>query len=544
MDQSFSNCECQCHFPCHIVCHVTSCCHCSHNYLSNYSPMNKKELNFQPMSSYSTNFRSFENSEGFQISPEKKSPTLLNESFKRAKSKDNYYTIRKMQQQHNNINNINSNRNYERPSESPVNNKYERSYINLKTANINNNNSFNNNNNIIPLSQSQRTFPEYPSSTPNFNTNSNINNINNINKPNNNTINNNNNNNLYSSSSPIYNTISNNNINTHDYSNPLKKIQQSQQQPEPQQPNALTYSYSENKNDDLPKKSKNNTPPQKTPQELQLENELQKANNIISSLKQENSELLAQRDDALAHFHAAEEENNALRAKNSQLEQENEDLKRRLNACMDQNEEKDAIIEEQKRNLEELDNLLHDRDQEIEELRQKIRDLQQEANDRINELNNRINDILREKDNLYRDFQKELGDLQEQIRNLKNQLVDAQMKIKELENKLKNQKRLDEKKQKLLERLFNFYNNMNKMLNTNTYTNKAPPKEVLNDVVNLQDLAEFQDKLDQIEEKLKQFIEDFKYKFGKCFACDIACCTSENERLKYFRNYYPGPPKK
>ena len=78
---------------------------------------------------------------------------------------------------------------------------------------------------------------------------------------------------------------------------------------------------------------------------------------------------------------------------------------------------------------------------------------------------------------------------------------------------------------------------------TNTANNKAPPKELLNDIINLSTNEEFKDKLGQIEDKLKQFIDNYKLKFGECFACDIACCTSEVERLKYFRKYYPGPPK-
>ncbi len=32
-------------------------------------------------------------------------------------------------------------------------------------------------------------------------------------------------------------------------------------------------------------------------------------------------------------------------------------------------------------------------------------------------------------------------------------------------------------------------------------------------------------------------------KLLKCFACDITCYTSEYDRLKFFRKYYPGIPK-
>jgi TolA-binding protein len=172
-----------------------------------------------------------------------------------------------------------------------------------------------------------------------------------------------------------------------------------------------------------------------------------------------------------------------------------------------------------------------------------MRKLEQDANNEINKLKNIIDDLNREKEAIIRDFQKQINDLNDELRHLNNLLEDEKRKVKELENKIKTMKRFDEKRQKLLENLFNWYNNMNKLLNTNTATGKAPPKELLNDVINLQAPDEFKDKLNQIEEKLKQFIDDMKLKFGECFACDIACCTSEVDRLKYFRKYYPGPPK-
>ena len=172
-----------------------------------------------------------------------------------------------------------------------------------------------------------------------------------------------------------------------------------------------------------------------------------------------------------------------------------------------------------------------------------MKKLEQDANNEINRLKNKIDDLNREKENIIRDFQKEINDLNEELRHLNNLLEDEKRKVRELENKIRTMKRFDEKQQELLNNLFNWYNTINKLLNTNTATGKAPPKESLKDVLNLQTADEFKDKLNQVEEKLKQFIDDMKLKFGECFACDIACCTSEVDRLKYFRKYYPGPPK-
>lgn len=143
-----------------------------------------------------------------------------------------------------------------------------------------------------------------------------------------------------------------------------------------------------------------------------------------------------------------------------------------------------------------MDGLLYEKDQEINDLQEKIWEIQQEANNLTDYLNNKINELMKEKDNLYRDFQKELNDLNEKIKHLKNHSIDEQMKVKDMENKHKNQRKFYYKKQKLLEKLFSFYNNMNKILNTNTYTNKTPPKEILNDIFNLEAIDEFQQRLD------------------------------------------------
>ena len=98
--------------------------------------------------------------------------------------------------------------------------------------------------------------------------------------------------------------------------------------------------------------------------------------------------------------------------------------------------------------------------------------------------------------------------------------------------------RIDENTKKLLEYLFNFYNNIRELFMSKW------KKDTLEDIIEFEGPDEFnQNKLLILLEKLKQFLEDLRMKFGKCFACDIACCTSEYDRLKFFRKYYPGIPK-
>ena len=73
------NCQCQCHFPPSFICPMTHCCHCiSNENPSNYNPMNfspysstssfynsQKPQNMDMMNSYSTNFRSNNDSIGY-----------------------------------------------------------------------------------------------------------------------------------------------------------------------------------------------------------------------------------------------------------------------------------------------------------------------------------------------------------------------------------------------------------------------------------------------------------------------------------------------
>ena len=260
-------------------------------------------------------------------------------------------------------------------------------------------------------------------------------------------------------------------------------------------------------------------------------------------MQRENESLKAQRDAALNQIAANENMKNIDRVKCDEIQNENNELRQRLNEEIKKNNQKDNIISNLKEQLNDLQNIIHDKDRQIQDLLQQMRQLEQDANNEIAKLKNKIDDLIREKEALIRDFQREINDLNDEIRRLNHLLEDERRKVKELENKIKTMKRFDDKKQKLLETLFNWYNVMNRLLNTNTANGKVPPKINLNDVINLETIDEFKDKLDQIEEKLSQFISDMKLKFGECFACDIACCTSEVERLKYFRKYYPGPPK-
>ena len=465
------------------------------------------------MSSYSTYYRSGNDSIDFKNSG-------INNFG--GGNLNNYYSRRKLQNQEirqsqlqRNFSQprINTNNNNEPQADNYSNIIYQEPYRNTNESFYKNNNYNNNHNNSIimneslnPMSQSNNNPNEINADNNKINNNLTYNykdnnadnqNINNLNKSN----------------------ISNNNLQNNNLNN-------TNSSPNPKYINPLDLSYiSHNNNID------------------QLKSDLVKAHDIISILQRENDFLKSQRDGALNQISANENIKNIDRVKFDELQNENNELRKKLDEEINQNKIKDNYISNLKDELNELENVIHDKDREIQNLIGNMRKLEQDSNNEINRLKNIIDDLNREKENIIRDFQKEINDLNEELRHLNNLLEDEKRKVRELENKIRTMKRFDEKQQELLNNLFNWYNTINKLLNTNTATGKAPPKESLNDVLNLQTADEFKDKLNQIEEKLKQFIDDMKLKFGECFACDIACCTSEVDRLKYFRKYYPGPPR-
>lgn len=534
------NCQCQCHFPSNVICQINSCCHClcnydnamqrtlannSVNYSQNLNNSNYNNRNYYSSNSHLNTYSNEKpNNKNLMMTSSSTNYNSGNDSILNSGRK-NYYAMRKMQNQglqdsqlQRNFSDPNFNFNTINNQSQPNNNSsiiHQESYRNNNTVpnnsfynnNANNplpqknqSNNINDNNNIIYSKQLTYNYKEnLNASNPNDdNLNHSKSNINNINDniPNNNMNRNMNMNNGI-------NDPNNNNMH-----NPLD----------------LSYLMHVNDID-------------------QLKSDLVKAHDFISILQKENDYLKKQRDGALNQLAANENMKNIDRVKCDEIQNENKELRKRLNDEIKNNKIKDNYISDLKADLNNLQNIIKDKDRQIQNLLLDMRKLEQDANNEINKLKNIIDDLNREKEAIIRDFQKQINDLNDELRHLNNLLEDEKRKVKELENKIKTMKRFDEKRQKLLENLFNWYNNMNKLLNTNTATGKAPPKELLNDVINLQTPDEFKDKLNQIEEKLKQFIDDMKLKFGECFACDIACCTSEVDRLKYFRKYYPGPPK-
>ena len=492
------NCQCQCHFPPGVICHITCCCHCMNNFSPRFENQSRNDMNnTQRLNNpYQTNQFSKNQNENFN--PMNSCSTnfkSIDDSYIDNK-KNNYYSIRKQQEQKQRIN-------------TEINNNNNNSYTFNNSIN-NNNCYFDNNNNP------QKTYTSsYTNTFPNVNNQEQVINSMNIeNNPVKKSFNDNNQNDInfdYQQSQNNYNQPNNNNNNINNIA----------EQPQ------LDDSHISHIHVDV----------------AGMQEDLIKCRELISSLKKENESLKAQRDSALNQLSSNQNSINVDRVKFDELEKENFDLRNRISDLLKKNKQQEDYINDLKKTLNDLDKIIHDKEREIQDNLLRMRQMQQDYNNQINMLKNKIDELNREKDAMYRDFMNKIKNLMDEIKDLKNKIADLQMKIKELEDKLRARRKFDEKREKLLDTLFNWYNNMNRLLNTNTFTGIAPPKEILNDVLNLQTPEEFNAKLEQIEEKLKQFIEDMKMKFGQCFACDIACCTSEVDRLKYFRHYYPGPPK-
>ena len=181
-----------------------------------------------------------------------------------------------------------------------------------------------------------------------------------------------------------------------------------------------------------------------------------------------------------------------------------------------------------KRNNEQ-EKIIKKKDKEIMELMFKLESIEKENKNKLNELNIRSIEMIKEKDNISSDYKLNNDTLKQEIIKLQEMLQNKNNRIKELEIKIKYEKNFDHKKQKLLELLFEFYVKMKKIINFDKF------KESLRDILAVMSVDEFETKLNQVGKKIKQIIDDIQIKYGHCFACDIACCTSHVDKLKTFR---------
>ena len=297
---------------------------------------------------------------------------------------------------------------------------------------------------------------------------------------------------------------------------------------------------------------------------LQFENKnikvLKKENEHLKFLKKENEELnnLKKENQKLKELIYGKEQNlvvkinkstNTLpfyneKEKEKQKEEQNSipkalfekevnKLKNEISEITDKLNECEKFISLLKQRNKEQDIIIKNKDNEIQELTNKLIHLENENKNKINEINIKNDEMLKESLNISTDLKTSNVNLKLEIEKLKEILANKNMQIKELEIKLKYNKKFESKKQKLLEILFNFYLNLKKVINIDK------SKESLRNLVEVVPLDDFQIKLNKVEKKFVQIIDDVQIKYGHCLACDIACCTSHVDKLKTFRKINP-----
>ena len=261
-----------------------------------------------------------------------------------------------------------------------------------------------------------------------------------------------------------------------------------------------------------------------------LKKEIDKTKNMINNLKSENKKLknkINQKGQDNTKDEQKEGIENVYINKNKEINLEKEVIymKNEIKEVSNKLIEYENIIALLKKRNSELETIIENKDKEILNLIIKLGNFEKSIKD---------NKEIQERINISNDEYKHMNnDLKMEILQLKQISEERDNKIKELEIKLKFEKNFNNKKQKMLEILFNFYQNLKRVINYDT------PKESLKNIIDIITIDDFKLKLDKFEKKITQIIEDMQIKHGHCFACDIACCTSSVDKLKYFRKKNP-----
>jgi chromosome segregation ATPase len=251
---------------------------------------------------------------------------------------------------------------------------------------------------------------------------------------------------------------------------------------------------------------------------------------MIGNLKTENKKLKnklnqKEKDDLTIEYKNIN--NNVIKHNNNEknLEKNIIDLKKEIIEIKNKLKEYEGTIEILKNKNKEQEMIIENKNKEILNLIIKIGNFEKsiQNNENIHEKLNKSNE----------NYKNSNDNLKSEILKLNKTIEDKNDQIKELQIKLKFANNFDNRKQKILEILFNFYKKLKKVINY------EQSKELLQDIIDIMTVDDFKIKVDKVEKRIIQIIEDIQIKYGHCFACDIACCTSHVDKLKKFRNIIP-----
>ena len=260
---------------------------------------------------------------------------------------------------------------------------------------------------------------------------------------------------------------------------------------------------------------------------IKLKSEILQLKNTLSNFESEKQSLINQ-------INSMQNCNNLDNLKYYSQEKEILKLRKNLLESKDLNKKNEGEILSLRKQITELKNNLYKKENEIDVMSINSQNYQRQTNNLLNDINCKADIVYREKQNLYREYKKESHELKETAKNLENLLQNEKNEKEKIYDELNGIKRLDFKKEKLLEMLFDFYNNIKKLVEYNKL--KGPRKESLEDVIYYETLNEFKKKLDNLWKKYKKDIEFLRMRFGKCLPCDIGCCTTQVDRLKFIRS--------
>lgn len=260
-----------------------------------------------------------------------------------------------------------------------------------------------------------------------------------------------------------------------------------------------------------------------------LTEELQKANEMIELLKSQNQSLLAQRDSAVNQLNRIKtgemSDREGMKDMENYANVTKEKLGRANQRILDLENENHVL----KNELQRLNEDVYNKENIIEQCNNENRKLKE---DLLKE-NHNIKKELEIEKKAFQNKKNELANLNkvlnEKVYQLENSLADAKIKNEQLEQEKQFYYKVSDNTKKALEYLFNHYNN------TMQIFEPKRKKELLNEIIEVDGPEELKSKLRNLEEQIRTLYENYKLKFGKCFACDIACCTSHNQRIKFFQ---------
>ena len=261
----------------------------------------------------------------------------------------------------------------------------------------------------------------------------------------------------------------------------------------------------------------------------ELENELQKANELIEILKSQNQNFLSQRDNSLNQLNNINDNENIQKEQIKQLEDElslsksNNDIS---NTKILQISNENSKMANELKNMNEL---LFEKDKNVEQTQLELQHTKKNMGDIINYLQNEIETNKLKFIRQRQELQYNNKILNEKAIQLQHDLADERYKNDNLEKKLKHDLKVERNSKNVLKCLFEFFNNSRTMLDKNA------TKLSLQEVLEESDPEIFKQQVNVLHEKIKNTNDSNNVKFGKCFANDNTCNSSHNDKIKYFQ---------